>query len=499
MTLSDGTLLQEGKYKIERVLGQGGFGITYAAIQTGLDRRVAIKEFFMKDVCDRDSATSHVTVPSVGSRHLVDRFRQKFLKEARTIAALDHPGITAIHDIFEENGTAYYVMKYAVGGSLKDLVESRGRLPEADAVHYIRAVADAVAYIHRRHINHLDIKPGNIMLDGDGHTMLIDFGLSKQYDAETGEQTSSTPVGKSRGYAAMELYRDGGVAEFSPATDIYALGATLYRMAVGSVPPDAFAVDDAGLPPLPVDLSAGIRRAITESLQSRRRDRPQSVEAFLDLMDNEINNSNSTANIDNEETILDNSGNEPVSLISDVVKCYTSVDLGLSVKWATCNVGASNPHEYGDYYAWGETTIKPCYFEENYIYYDGEKYQNLGNISGNAEFDIARIKLGANWRTPTNKEIQELLNNCEEEWTSVNGVAGCRFTSKRNGNSIFMPATGAKHSSYNDGEGQSGTYWSATSNPNDSSAVFCLYFRNKKTCIGSYSRKNGYPIRPVTD
>ena len=112
MQLTQNSLLQNGKYRIEKVLGQGGFGITYLGEQVALGRKVAIKEFFMKEYCNRNTATSHVSVGSQGSKDTVDRFRLKFIKEAKLIAALNHPNIIRIHDIFEENGTAYYIMEY---------------------------------------------------------------------------------------------------------------------------------------------------------------------------------------------------------------------------------------------------------------------------------------------------------------------------------------------------------------------------------------------------
>ena len=118
MQLIEGTLLQEGKYRIEGILGQGGFGITYLGWQTRLNRRVAIKEFFMKEYCNRNADTSHITIGTEGSRELVARFQQKFIKEAQSIAGLNHPNIIRIHDVFEENDTAYYVMEYIEGGSL---------------------------------------------------------------------------------------------------------------------------------------------------------------------------------------------------------------------------------------------------------------------------------------------------------------------------------------------------------------------------------------------
>ena len=286
MQLQSGCLLQGGKYRIERVLGQGGFGITYQAVQVALNRKVAIKEFFMKEYCNRDSETSHVSIPSEGSKELVGKFRQKFIKEAQNIAALNHPHIIRIHDIFEENGTAYYVMEYCDKGSLGDLVKRQGALDESEALRYIRQVADALGYIHERKMNHLDVKPGNILLDENRNAVLIDFGLSKRYDEE-GNQTSTTPVGISHGYAPLEQYKKGGVGTFSPATDIYSLGATLYKLLTAKTPPEANDVMDDGLPALPSSVSSATASAIEKAMQPTRRNRPQSVKELLGMLDAE--------------------------------------------------------------------------------------------------------------------------------------------------------------------------------------------------------------------
>ncbi len=249
MVLSINTLLQGGKYRIEKVLGQGGFGITYLATQVVLNRKVAIKEFFMKEYCNRDAETSHVSIPSEGSKELVARFRQKFIKEAQTIAALDNHHIIRIYDVFEENDTAYYVMEYLQGGDLRGRIP-RGGMSEAESVGYIRQIADALTYIHEHKILHLDIKPSNILFRGD-EAVLIDFGIAKHYDAGGGNQTSSTPVGISEGYAPTEQYEREGIASFSASTDIYSLGATLFCMLQGTRPPKATEVLNDGLPELP--------------------------------------------------------------------------------------------------------------------------------------------------------------------------------------------------------------------------------------------------------
>lgn len=304
--LKTNAVLQNGKYRIEGVLGQGGFGITYLATQVALNRKVTIKEFFMKELCNRDEQTSQVSVPSMGSVDTVARFRAKFVKEAQTIAALNNPHIIHIHDIFEENGTAYYVMDYLSGGSLSDLVQRNGVLPEATALGYIRQVADALSYIHARNINHLDIKPSNVLIDGNGNAVVIDFGLSKRYD-EMGSQTSTTPVGISHGFAPLEQYQPGGVSTFSPATDIYSLGATLYKLLSGQTPPNATALLDADLDLSRLSASPTTKAAIVAAMQPKRKGRPQTIEAFIAMLDEKVAPSVAVplqATVDEEATVI---------------------------------------------------------------------------------------------------------------------------------------------------------------------------------------------------
>ena len=283
MQLKPGTKLQNGKYEIVRVLGQGGFGITYEAEQVLLRRKFALKEFFMKDCCERDEATSLVTVGTGSQRALVEKFRGKFIREAQMMAGFDHPNIVRVTDVFEENGTAYYVMENLPGGSLADKVKKEGPLSEVQAEKYIRQVADALAYIHSQNTVHLDVKPSNVLLNVKGDAVLIDFGISKHYD-DSGEQTSSTPVGISKGYAPLEQSRDGDVSQFKPSTDIYALGATLYFFVTGAIPPESSIINEDGLD-RPSNISDRIWKTIEQAMQPRRKDRPQSIESFLALLD----------------------------------------------------------------------------------------------------------------------------------------------------------------------------------------------------------------------
>lgn len=286
--LQPNSTLQSGKYRILNVLGQGGFGITYLAENTMLDGKVAIKEFFFKEYCNRDEETSHVTIPTDGNRDIVERFKAKFIKEARTIFKLNHPNIVRILDVFEENGTAYYVMDYIEGESLGDMVKRRGAIPQAEAIGYIRETGSALTYIHSQSMNHLDIKPGNLMKRRDNNKIqVIDFGVAKQYDMVTSEGTTTTPVGISHGYSPSEQYQKNGVQSFSPQSDVYALAATLFKLLTGNTPPEAMIVQDEGLP---IDelrekgVTEPVIRAIDAAMQTRRK-RTQSVAEFLRNLD----------------------------------------------------------------------------------------------------------------------------------------------------------------------------------------------------------------------
>lgn len=283
MVLKPGTALERGKYRIDTVLGQGGFGITYLGEQIYLGRKVAIKEFFMDGVCVRDESTQAVTAPADNGKGMVERFRRKFIKEAQNIARLKHRGIVPIIDIFEENGTAYYVMEHLSGGSLSSKVHG-GALPQETALRYIRQVAAALGYVHAQRMMHLDIKPANILIDDEDNAVLIDFGLSKKYDS-AGQQTSTTPVGISHGYAPLEQYKQGGVEQFTPATDVYSLGATLYKLVTGATPPEASDVMNMGLPAFPPSVSPAVQKTITAAMQPAVMARPQSIGEFMRFID----------------------------------------------------------------------------------------------------------------------------------------------------------------------------------------------------------------------
>ena len=706
MQLKPDTILQEGKYRIIRTLGQGGFGITYEAKQVNLDRVVAVKEFFMKDCCERDIDSSTISVPTQSNREIVAKFKGKFVREAKMIASFDHPHIVRIIDIFDENGTAYYVMENLPGGSLADKVKKDGPLTEAKAEEYIRQVADALAYIHSQDTVHLDVKPSNILLNAKGDAVLIDFGISKHYDT-AGEQTSSTPVGISKGYAPLEQNRDGDVSQFKPSTDIYALGATLYYLVSGMTPPEASVVNEEGLD-RPEGISDGMWMVIESAMQPKRKDRPQSVASFLKLLDEKTEPvseetivptvpnvgstqaskpdldsasaqigsagekkknmlwallaclivagiilgvvfggkekhqkelvtqvdtvaivtdaepesapvsstttvseqeafgsvkvsstpSGATIWLDGKNTqkttpdILENltPGKHNVKMALDGYEDYTGsitvtsdkrtelaktlaakqglpqresshtvaqvsetpkehspqamtsvteniqereqppqatalaidmpldasvkisgtinghewVDLGLSVKWATCNVGASSPCDYGSSLAWGETRPKRKYEWTTYNWCNRSsskltKYNtdsSVGTVDNKAKLelsdDAAHSNWGGNWRMPTDAEWTELLANCAWTWTTQNGTYGCIMTSKINGNSIFLPAVVDRF-------GSRGYYWSSTLYTDLPRSAYSMYFSSDGVARTTRFRQNGQSIRPVIE
>ena len=282
MQLKENARLQSGKYRIIRVLGQGGFGITYLAENTILGKQIAIKEFFPKDFCGRDN-TSHLTLGTQNNADTVSKLKNRFLKEAQNISKLNHPGIVHIYDVFEENTTAYYVMDFIEGENLNEMVKRNGPLSEEKAIKYIKKVGDALEYIHSRNMTHFDVKPANIVVrKNDDQPILIDFGLSKQYDAH-GDATSTLMQGVSQGYSPLELYNYGSLSSFSPQTDVYSLAATLYFLISGNIPPTPNEIMENGIT-FTSSFSPAVQKGIRDGLSPLRKQRPASIYSFIDKL-----------------------------------------------------------------------------------------------------------------------------------------------------------------------------------------------------------------------
>ena len=284
MKLQPGTLLQNGKYRIEGVLGQGGFGITYLAEHTSLNGKVCIKEFYPQVLCSRSESGS-VTTISDSSMMDYDIFKRRFLDEARRLHRIHHDHIVAVSDLFEENFTAYFVMEYIEGETLQKKIQRAGALSEDDARRYIGQVADALAHIHSLDMLHLDIKPANIMIRAsDDRVVVIDFGLARHYNAKSGEQTTTNIAAHSPGYAPFEQSLHDSLSHFCPASDIYSLGATLYALVTGKRPPEAATIPSDGIPSLPVHLSTSLKQTIAQAMEYGIKRRPQSIAEFNKIL-----------------------------------------------------------------------------------------------------------------------------------------------------------------------------------------------------------------------
>ena len=284
LMLQAGSILH-GTYKIEKVLGQGSFGITYLAEHTNLGKKVAIKEFFMKELNSRGEDGS---ITGMSDSSLSQNYCQKFKKEAINLSRLDHPNIVRVTDSFSENGTFYYVMDFIEGQNLNDYIKSH-YIDEAEAVSIIKSVADALIYMHEeKHMLHLDLKPGNVMRRNDGHIFLIDFGLSKHYSTDGQPETSTTIGLGTAGYAPIEQSNQAKNGEFRPTIDVYALGATFYKLLTrGTPPPASDLVSDDELLENKLrekGLSDNLIKVVTEAMCPNVRRRTQSVREFRDAL-----------------------------------------------------------------------------------------------------------------------------------------------------------------------------------------------------------------------
>ena len=293
--LNCGHTLYNGRtsYVIESVLGKGGFGITYKGYSYSYDKNgdsvrqyFAIKEFFVEDWCERKEHTGYV-VSTNPTREKFDNGKRDFLSEAKRLSQVSHANIVKVYDVFEENNTVYYVMEYIDGSNLNDYISSHNVLDEAHSLKILQPIFDAVKVLHQNNITHLDIKPANIMLSneasGQPTAKLIDFGLAKHYDNKGNPTTTLRLSGCSDGYSPTEQY--GGISTFSPQSDVYALGATLFHCVTGHRPPKSTETTVEHLAKLlPSSLSVNTQQAILGAMKMNKLSRTQSVDELVALL-----------------------------------------------------------------------------------------------------------------------------------------------------------------------------------------------------------------------
>lgn len=264
-------------YTICAVLGSGGFGITYYGElgtrlgNINLKAHIAIKEFFPSSMCERLDGTNTMSY-SNPTRDRVEKSRRDFLGEARRLNRLAgrHPNIVTVNEVFEANNTAYYVMEYLDGVSLKKYIETNGPISESEMLALMAPVVSAVAFLHNEHITHLDIKPANIMITGGFvdqpiRPVLIDFGLSKHYDTVGNPTSTLNDSGYTDGFAPREQY--GGITTFSPSADVYSLGATMLFCLTGRRLPSSLSLTDNDIrTEIPATVSPRLREALLGAL-----------------------------------------------------------------------------------------------------------------------------------------------------------------------------------------------------------------------------------------
>lgn len=298
--LQVGTILH-GTYKIESYLASGGFGNTYLAKNIEFDETYAIKEFFVKGVCQRDGNSTTISVSNAENTNSFEQQREKFKKEARRLRSLSNPHIVKVYDLFEENGTAYYVMDYVDGENLSArLKRTNAPLAESEVRNYSNQILDGLEAIHNEGMFHLDIKPANIMVDSHDVVKLIDFGASKQ-QSTVGGATMSTGISYTNGYAPSEQMAQS-YDKFGPWTDFYALGATMYKLLTNQDPPSVSdlsedeAEDKHLALPMP-NVSEEMKRLVVWMMQVNRLKRPKNVGEIRRILQQP-----SVATSNNEET-----------------------------------------------------------------------------------------------------------------------------------------------------------------------------------------------------
>jgi len=277
-----------GKYLLGRVIGEGGFGITYVGWDITNERRVAIKEFYPTGYVTRESARSCAVAPYTGENgEFFSKGRARFLQEAQKLGKFSRlPAITKVLDYFQENGTAYIVMEFVDGWTLKEYLKTmKDRLPWGQVIDMMQPVMEALAEVHKAGIIHRDISPDNIMVSKEGDMKLLDFGAAREY-----LDNHSMSVLLKPGYAPEEQYYSRG--KQGPWTDVYALCATMYRAVTGVVPPESterLSHDILQTPTqlgavLPPDDEAALLRGLAVRAEGRLKDIPALQKAFKGKM-----------------------------------------------------------------------------------------------------------------------------------------------------------------------------------------------------------------------
>ena len=336
--LADGTLLQNGKYRIERSIASGGFGNTYIVTNTVFNERLAMKEFFIMGISERESDHTTVAVSNTINREQFDTLKEKFKKEALRLRKLHNPHVVKVHDLFEENGTAYYAMELIEGVSLAERLKTTGKpIAETEVYSILRQLLDALEEVHGMGIWHLDLKPGNVLIDKDGRAVLIDFGASRQLKSNEGYSTTSTAMCYTPGYAPTEQIEQN-LDRIGPWTDIYALGATLYNLLTGRKPPSTSEIQDGAPFVFPQPVRERTSTLIQWMMSPNRSKRPQSVNEIRQFLKAPLKTESSA--VGNEVTTFapSKAGQQTTTTTAATITADKSYNRSSLLKWGGIGV-----------------------------------------------------------------------------------------------------------------------------------------------------------------
>ena len=531
MEISQSTIIQN-RYRLLRKLGRGSFGEVWAAHDDVADVDVAVKVYVALD----------------------DKGIVEFREEFRNVSTLIHTNILR-PEHYDVYGSRPFLVMPLCRGSVEG---QAGGMSEPELWHFIRDVSSGLAYLHGHEILHRDIKPDNILINSDGDYVISDFGISTRMRStmrrSSMRQNKDADISGTIAYMAPEMFTKSPSAV--KATDIWALGATLYELMTGELlffgQGGVVQLKGAELPELPVSYSQYLRDTVMSCLNMDTWFRPTASElseyaasklkgenppqpwkdrlhhpsdplpgpnkkrwintvffvlftisvllGIISIVQNE-RKERKLAEAERIEIARQDSlrrakayqdSLEAVRATTGVHNGHEWVDLGLSVRWATCNVGASSPSDYGNYYAWGETGTKSSYTLGNSRTFR----KSMDDISGNPQYDAATANWGEGWRMPMWEEFNELLNKCDWQWTTQGGHNGYKVTGP-NGNSIFLPAAGLRDRTSLYKAGDYGNYWGSTSS--EALRADFLYFDSGCHNVGWYERSFGRSVRPVLD
>ena len=501
----ESNILFADRYRLIKRIGRGGFAEVWLADDTLADLQVAIKIY---DGMDEDGL-------------------KIFVKEINKVYHLNHTNLLKPQHVAAWNNMPYLVMTYCSAGSLEKKI---GQITEQEVWKILHDVASGLAYLHSNNIIHQDIKPANILQDDMGNYVIIDFGISTLARDTLRKSTlrGNTSAG-TLAYMGPERFSKDSAPIF--ASDIWSLGAMLFELLEGRTP---FPADFGGrmqkagaeLPDITANVSNELKLVISSMLSLNTWDRP-TAKKIVSIANKETEVSNAIEKFDTKaSTQFDYKLWIRLGLLLVIVIVIMSVslyhftfyhnghryvDLGLSVKWATCNVGARQTHAIGHYYAWGEIEPKSEYTWTTYKYCQGNPstltkyntYVEMGikddKTNLEIEDDVANTLWGGNWRIPTKQEQQELIDSCIWSIETRKGVLGYKVKSKINGKSIFLPVTGCSFEDDTIGKDNNGYYWSRSLDLYIPRSAYMMNFGIKKNTVGFFNsnRNIGRCIRPV--